>query len=212
MDHEVVQSAGDLREWKEMPEVDGPCRQPFKQRAVMILQADQSCKIEDTSRQTVLALSNEESFAVIVPATVKRECLELLRRRGGQPQVVVLRVFAAALFLLLESHLERADRVVMDPEYVGHEDSIKGMLMGWIRDRRLNCQPECIVFAHVGKHSRAHAKAARVRTKKEPADLELTTKQLRTRMQAGRPTSTFPPVVCWAASRAPGTDLIIAML
>jgi len=144
----------------------------------MILQVDQSVKIEDTSGHTVLALSNDESYAVIVPAAVKRECLELLREQGGQARAIVLKVFSAALFLLLEKRLERADRIVIDPEYAGHEDTIKGMLLGWIRARRLDCHPERIVFAHVGKDSPAHKKAARVRNRREPADLVLTTKQL----------------------------------
>lgn len=144
----------------------------------MILQVDQSIKIEDTAGPTILALSNDEAFAVIVPAVVKRECLDLLRRQGGQAKAVVLRVFSAALFLLLEAHLERADRIVIDREYVGHEDAIKGMLLGWIRERGLDCPPEQITFANVGKQSGAHRKAAKVRTQQEPADLVVSTRQL----------------------------------
>ena len=144
----------------------------------MIIEVDQSIKIEDTSGHTVLALADGETFAVIVPAAVKRECLELLRRQGSQARVNVVRVFSAALFLLLESRLERADRIVIDPEYAGHEDTIKGMLLSWARARRLDCHPGRIVFANVGKHSPAHRKAARVRNGQERTNRVLTTRQL----------------------------------
>ena len=57
----------------------------------MILQVDQSTKIGE-SGDTVLALSNDESYAVLIPAAVKRACSEELRRRGRKGKAIVLRI------------------------------------------------------------------------------------------------------------------------
>ncbi|MDI7274999.1 MAG: hypothetical protein QME94_03380 [Anaerolineae bacterium] len=74
---------------------------------------DQSVRIEDTSHDTVLALHDTDADkpsalygrhntrAVLIPAEVKRRCFGELRDRGLLRKTIVLRVFAAALFLLL---------------------------------------------------------------------------------------------------------------
>lgn len=144
----------------------------------MILEVDQSIKIEQTNADTVLALSNDETFAVRVPADVKRECLAVLRRRGERRKAITLKVFSAALFLLLQGHLARAERIVIDTEYPGREGDIQGMLMNWIRKRRPGFDPTRLVFARVGKRSRAHRKAARVGQGRDAADTVLTTRRL----------------------------------
>ena len=48
----------------------------------MRVEVDQSGKIGDTKVATVLAFSNEEHFTILIPATVKRACLQRLRKRG----------------------------------------------------------------------------------------------------------------------------------
>jgi len=60
----------------------------------MILEVDQSIKIEQTNTDTVLALANGETLVLVVPAAVKRECLMLLRRRGYQSLAITLKVFS----------------------------------------------------------------------------------------------------------------------
>lgn len=45
----------------------------------MQIEVDQSGKIGDTKVPTVLAFSNEDSHSILIPATVKRECLGFLR-------------------------------------------------------------------------------------------------------------------------------------
>jgi hypothetical protein len=45
----------------------------------MKLQVDQSIKIGDTQAPTILALSNDIQRAILIPASVKRECIRALR-------------------------------------------------------------------------------------------------------------------------------------
>ena len=42
---------------------------------------DQSIKIGDTQSPTVLALSNDIQPAILIPASVKRDCIRALRGR-----------------------------------------------------------------------------------------------------------------------------------
>jgi hypothetical protein len=63
----------------------------------MAIQVDQSIKIEQTNQDTVLALANDEDFAVIIPASVKREALERLRSTKRNKKTVCLQLFAAGI-------------------------------------------------------------------------------------------------------------------
>jgi len=60
----------------------------------MTYQIDQSGKIEQTEKYTVLALSNENHFAVILSAKNKRRLQEMFRILGA-PRLFIDYVFAA---------------------------------------------------------------------------------------------------------------------
>jgi predicted nucleic acid-binding protein len=64
----------------------------------VIIEVDQSNKIEQTSRDTILALANDEIFTVVIPARVKREAFERLKRKRKDKKTVCLQLFAAGLF------------------------------------------------------------------------------------------------------------------
>ena len=112
----------------------------------MRVEVDQSGKIGDTKVPTVLAFANDESFAVLIPATVKRECVRVLRTRFRSPHQLYMRLFAAALFLLIEKHLAQIDSIVIDVEYTGHEGSIKDMLLRYVRGAMPTFSKEQIAF------------------------------------------------------------------
>ena len=140
----------------------------------MIPEIDQSVKIENTSADTALALSNNINYAVLIPASVKRNCIRSMREGNQRGTSAVLRVFSAALFLLLEKHLKRIEQIVIDTEYPGHEGKIKSMLLNWIRKRRPDFSPANIIFARVGKRSPARKKAINITRRKEKPDRVLT--------------------------------------
>jgi hypothetical protein len=146
----------------------------------MTLEVDQSIKVE-ASGDTVLALARlgtDNTFTVRIPADVKRACVAELRKRGYADKAIALRLFSAALFLLLESWLREDERIVIDIEYSGHEDEIRAMLLQWIRRRLPGYDPHNIAFANVGKSSLAHRKALEVKRKRARPDLELSAKRI----------------------------------
>ena len=125
----------------------------------MRIEIDQSGKVGDTHVSTVLALSNTASYSILLSPTVNRECIKYLRARYRKLRQPYLKLFAAALFVLLKDHLRKFGLIIIDKEYTGHEAAIKGMLVVFIRAKYPNFATEQIMFGHIGKRSRAHEKA-----------------------------------------------------
>lgn len=90
----------------------------------MQYQIDQSGKIEDTSKNTVLALANSKSFSVLITAKCKRQLQDVFRRRG-QNRIFVYWTFAAGVALLLKDQLKAVNEVIIDEEYTGKDKLIK---------------------------------------------------------------------------------------
>ena len=132
----------------------------------MPIEVDQSNKIERTEKDTILALSNDERRAILIPARVKREAIAWLKRRKKSSKMIYLRLFAAGLFILLRPRLaniiKRGQQIVIDTEYEGHESKIKGMLLRYAHAAGFQLSKEAVSFARVGKSSSAHQTAWQV--------------------------------------------------
>ncbi len=122
----------------------------------MRVEIDQSGKIEDTSKNTVLAFSNKIWSAIVIPAKVKRQIQEIFRRRG-QPRIFVFRTFAAGVVLLIKNYQKQITDVQIDTEYSGHEVVIKDIIMQMLREQNIS-EPN-IYFGRIGKKSMAHHRA-----------------------------------------------------
>jgi hypothetical protein len=137
------------------------------------IQVDQSGKIERTQRNTVLALANEMEYAVLFLAVEKRESVTRLRQKGESGKTLYLKLFAAALFLLLEDHVDQLDEVVIDQEYPGKESQIRELLLNHIWKVSPSFSRERIVFGQIGKKSPAHRKALAVYRGQAQADRKI---------------------------------------
>ena len=126
------------------------------------VEVDQSGKVEQTESDTVVAFSNGIQSALLVPAAVKRACQKELRERGVAGNMVSLRLFAAALLVLVEGWTAQIDALRLDTEYEGKDGEIKGLLAGHLRGVG-GLAAEGIAFVYVGKHSPAHSLAWQVR-------------------------------------------------
>lgn len=135
----------------------------------MTYQIDQSHKIEQTEKDTILALSNDVQFAIRLAAKEKR-LLQDLFRASAEPEVFIYFVFAALLAILLVT-VKPNRKVYVDHEYLGHEDIIKLKLTAILRKMNL---PVEVGFCYVGKASPAHALAAKIATGKLKANRTIT--------------------------------------
>jgi hypothetical protein len=131
-------------------------------RMAHTVELDQSGKIEATNEDTILALARDadDSYAVLVPATLKRYLIKSLRKKYAKPQILYLRIFCASMFLLLRGYgLAKLSTVIIDTEYWGHEAEIKGELLNFIRQLEPDFPKDAIVFTQIGKQSHAHVAA-----------------------------------------------------
>lgn len=137
------------------------------------IEVDQSGKIE-TPHRTVLAFSNGQQYAVIIPTRVKREVIGRLRARGLSRSLAAIRLFAAALWLLLRDVIDTATEIAIDTEYIGHEADIKAALLrlAWRRGGKI--EAHTIVFNAIGKKSGAHKRAIGVYRGELSADRVIT--------------------------------------
>ena len=133
----------------------------------MKVEIDQSGKIENTNKVTVIAFANEVSYAILIPAKVKRQLQEVFRRQG-KPRLFIYRTFATGVFLLIRDYLPKIKNIVIDTEYTGHEKQIKDILLELIRKDHL---PEpSIYFQRIGNKPKVHYTAYDVFSKKKKAD------------------------------------------
>lgn len=119
----------------------------------MRVEIDQSGKIEDTSKDTILAFSNKIWSAIVIPAKVKRQIQEIFRRQG-KPKIFVFRTFAAGIILLIKNYQKQITDVQIDTEYPGNEAVIKDIVVQMLREQGIP-EPN-IYFGRIGKKSMAH--------------------------------------------------------
>ena len=144
----------------------------------MHIEVDQSGKIEQTAVNTVLAFSDGEQCALLIPAKVKRQALAYLRDREKSRRSSILLVFSAALFLLLKEIAEQITLVIIDREYEGHEATIRGRLLQLLREADLQVHADAIAFGSVGRKSEAHYLAWRVHKGEISPDHQVTLSEL----------------------------------
>lgn len=121
----------------------------------MIIQIDQSGKLEKTNVPTVIGFSNGVSRALIISAEEKLILKEHFRA-VGKGKVYIYKSFAAIIFLLLKEE-DKLDLVIIDTEYPGHEPLIKNHLLNFLRQvGREDLDKSSFVFKQIGKASNAH--------------------------------------------------------
>jgi len=142
-----------------------------------VVDVDQSGKIEETSQDTVLAFSDGITFTVLIPATVKRNCIRALRFQGTPGKLFYLRLFSIGLFFLLKGHIDKIDQVYIDIEYLGNEGKIKDYVVNLLLRAGYAVDYHQIQFRRVGKLA-AHNLALGTLRKELKPNLILNTKDI----------------------------------
>lgn len=136
---------------------------------------DQSGKIEYTSHDTVVAISNGKKSAILIKAKDKR----ILQRRFrdiGKKQVFIYRIFSFLVFTLLKKH--KFSEVVIDTEYPGRSDLIKNFILTDFRKKGIKVSPGQISFHQIGKKCEAHWHGYYVFKKKRKPEMTITAKEV----------------------------------
>lgn len=127
-------------------------------------QIDQSGKIEQTNKVTILAIANGKTFSVLLKAKDKRLLQDIFRTLFNKQRQYIYEVFSALVYILL-STVSPQVRTIIDKEYPGQESLIKLLILKYYADHDQTA-PENIEFGLVGKSSPAHNAAYKVFKKK----------------------------------------------
>ena len=117
----------------------------------MKFEIDQSGKIEQTNKNTILCISNDKWKAVLIKARTKRQIQEIFRR-NGQSRNFILFTFSAGLSFLIEE-MGKTGQVIIDQEYFGKEHIITKILL-----EMLSKKVE-VHFRRIGRKAMAHHRA-----------------------------------------------------
>lgn len=130
----------------------------------MAFQIDQSGKIEQTNRHTIVALANGKRRTVKITSTQKHNLIKTILELDKPKKKYVHKIFAALLFLLLKDEAIK-EPIMIDREYYGHEADIKNILLQ-LFEKHQRKSPE-IEFGLVGKKSPAHDSGIKVFRKED---------------------------------------------
>ena len=95
----------------------------------MRLEINQSNKVEQTNKDTIIGLANEKTFTILINRKTKRKLQEEFRR-GGKPRLFIYRTFMAGVTLLLKyAQLKNLSQAVIDEEYYGKDKILKSIFL-----------------------------------------------------------------------------------
>ncbi len=141
----------------------------------MSYQIDQSGKIEQTERNTVIACINSHQITIFLRKSEKRKLQQIfisLEMKKFFPYLT----FAALLALLIKK-LKPKTKIIIDKEYFGHEKLIEDKVKIYLEQLGEKSLPQ-IEFGHVGKLSKAHNLAYLVAVNKKKPDLTVNAKEV----------------------------------
>jgi len=121
---------------------------------------DQSGKIEQTARPTVIAFSNGRKGSLLI-LPKEKQIIQKIYRKAGKPRVFIIQVFSALVYLLIEkSKLNKETVFTIDKEYPKYDSLIKSYIIQLsLKRKRIKILPEQIKFQNIGKKSKAHTVA-----------------------------------------------------
>lgn len=120
----------------------------------MRIEIDQSWKIEDTQKPTIIAFSNSKNGAIIILSREKK-LIQKYFRKIGKPRLFAILSFVGLIYLLVKNELKNGDHIEIDKEYPGYEKLIKSKLNTMIIENT-KMKDIHISSTLIGKKSKAH--------------------------------------------------------
>jgi len=124
----------------------------------MKIEIDQSGKIENTEKPTVIAFSNSINRSVIMLSKDKKQ-IQNLFRKAGTPRIFVYKTFAVLIYFLIKSKLKSINQILIDIEYPGYNRLIKQFLCELFTKNNIKFDSDFVHFKEIGKESNAHITA-----------------------------------------------------
>ncbi|MEK6983476.1 MAG: hypothetical protein AABX33_02800 [Nanoarchaeota archaeon] len=122
----------------------------------MHIEVDQSGKIEQLDKNTVIAFSNKNQYSVLITKEIKKDIFNLYK---GKVKDLRYRLFCIGIYYCLKDYIKEKELITICFEYQGKENLIKSFLLDYLRGDNAKIDPKIIRFGVIGKHSNAHAVA-----------------------------------------------------
>lgn len=135
----------------------------------MNISIDQSSKIENTNKNTVVAYANLKQKSLLIKAEDKKNVQKIFMA-AGKPEVFIYKTFAVLIFLLIKDDIRAISSITIDIEYTGKESLIKDYLLQLLRKYRKGFDKEKVCFRRIGKKDNAHRVAIETFRGKRKAD------------------------------------------
>ena len=78
----------------------------------MNISIDQSSKIENTNKNTVIAYANSKQKSLLIKAEDKKN-LQKIFRNAGKPEMFIYKTFAVLIFLLIKDDVRTICRITI---------------------------------------------------------------------------------------------------
>ena len=140
----------------------------------MSYQIDQSGKVEDTNKLTIVAFANDKVKSLKISGIEKQKLVKIMRAHDYPKKTFIYKIFAALVFLLLKD--EKIEEVMIDKEYPGNEATIKNIIIQLFY--KTNKEAPEISFDTIGRKSKAHKMALEVFRGKRKPDMVIKSKEL----------------------------------
>ena len=133
----------------------------------MKYQIDQSGKIEDTNKLTIVAFANGKTRTLKISGVEKQKLIRSIRVLDYPKKTFIYKIFSGLIFLLLND--QKVEEVIIDREYPGHEATVK-VILTQLFTKFGKKKPE-IEFTEITKKSLAHKIALETFRGKRKPDL-----------------------------------------
>ncbi len=120
----------------------------------MRIEIDQSGKIENTNRPTIIAYSNKNNDVLLISAKDKKEIQKYFRNLG-KPKLFIYLTFIVIVSYLIKDHIKNGDQIIIDREYPGYEKLISKKVKEIIVENS-NTKDISVYISQIGKKSNAH--------------------------------------------------------
>lgn len=133
----------------------------------MKYEIDQSGRIEETKRHTILAIASKNySYTIKIDSGTKRR-LQTYFHKIGKPKMFGVYGFTVGLVILIKKSKIKNSVITIDTEYLGYEKVIKNELF---KGTNQNLE---FRFLSIGKKSPAHISAYTVFKKRNKSDYKI---------------------------------------
>ena len=122
----------------------------------MRIEVDQSGKIGQLNKDSVIGFSNKTQYSVLIPKEVKQEAFKLYK---GKIKDLRYRLFCIGIYYCLKDYIKEKELVTICCEYQGKENLIKSFLLNYLRKEYSAIDSKIIRFGRIGKESNAHVVA-----------------------------------------------------